>query len=258
MNLVGIAGLSTWRRPLWDDDDCDVHDAVDAREERRADRKADVCGGVTSLDGFDLAAVGPDPAGPVDGLNLYEYVSGNPVRLVDPEGMQGDDACVDQCTMDPIEVQADPAPSGSTNEQKVTEVGTQQTGEGAQEKQPSISFEDIVREAAEELFDMYAFVMEDLPDPERVELKTREWFKERGKENVAGTTTRGPRESRVSYIREDKLTRHVVRHELTHQVAHGDVAKGLGSSVLEEGMTEFFARRAATRDEPSWDRAYFG
>lgn len=29
-----------------------------------------------------------DPAGPVDGLNLYEYVSGNPVRMVDPEGMQ--------------------------------------------------------------------------------------------------------------------------------------------------------------------------
>jgi RHS repeat-associated protein len=31
-----------------------------------------------------------DPAGPVDGLNLYEYVSGNPVRMVDPEGMQGE------------------------------------------------------------------------------------------------------------------------------------------------------------------------
>ena len=28
-----------------------------------------------------------DPAGPVDGVNLYVYVSGNPVRLVDPEGM---------------------------------------------------------------------------------------------------------------------------------------------------------------------------
>lgn len=28
-----------------------------------------------------------DPAGPVDGLNLYVYVSDNPVRKVDPEGM---------------------------------------------------------------------------------------------------------------------------------------------------------------------------
>ena len=32
-----------------------------------------------------------DPAGPVDGLNLYEYVSGNPVKMVDPEGTQEDD-----------------------------------------------------------------------------------------------------------------------------------------------------------------------
>ena len=159
MNLVGIAGFSTWRRPLRDDDDCDVHDEIDVREESRADRKPDVCGGVTSWDGFDLGAVdetaetnhlgsasleldgagliisyeeyypyggtafiasgsqaevklkeyrytgkerddtsgfyyhgaryfapwtgrwmSADPAGPVDGLNLYEYVSGNPVR----------------------------------------------------------------------------------------------------------------------------------------------------------------------------------
>jgi insecticidal toxin complex protein TccC len=29
-----------------------------------------------------------DPAGPVDGLNLYEYVRGNPVGLVDPDGME--------------------------------------------------------------------------------------------------------------------------------------------------------------------------
>jgi RHS repeat-associated protein len=57
MNLVGIAGFSTWRRPLRDDDDCDVHDEIDVREESRADRKPDVCGGVTSLDGFDLGAV---------------------------------------------------------------------------------------------------------------------------------------------------------------------------------------------------------
>ncbi|MDG5816591.1 RHS repeat-associated core domain-containing protein, partial [Chitinispirillales bacterium ANBcel5] len=28
-----------------------------------------------------------DPAGPVDGWNLYEYVRGNPVGLVDPDGM---------------------------------------------------------------------------------------------------------------------------------------------------------------------------
>ncbi|KMQ50392.1 putative insecticidal toxin protein [Chitinispirillum alkaliphilum] len=29
-----------------------------------------------------------DPAGPVDGLNLYEYVRGNPVGLVDPDGRE--------------------------------------------------------------------------------------------------------------------------------------------------------------------------
>jgi RHS repeat-associated protein len=30
-----------------------------------------------------------DPAGNKDGLNLYQYVSGNPVRLMDPQGMGG-------------------------------------------------------------------------------------------------------------------------------------------------------------------------
>lgn len=34
----------------------------------------------------------PDPAGPVDGPNLYEYVSSNPVRYNDPTGMAGDDS----------------------------------------------------------------------------------------------------------------------------------------------------------------------
>jgi len=32
-----------------------------------------------------------DPAVPVDGVNLYQYVSGNPVSLNDPEGMQSED-----------------------------------------------------------------------------------------------------------------------------------------------------------------------
>ena len=32
----------------------------------------------------------PDPAGMVDGVNLYEYVKGNPVRLRDPDGMESD------------------------------------------------------------------------------------------------------------------------------------------------------------------------
>ena len=32
-----------------------------------------------------------DPAGMVDGPNLYEYVRGNPVRLIDPGGMGGED-----------------------------------------------------------------------------------------------------------------------------------------------------------------------
>lgn len=32
-----------------------------------------------------------DPAGPVDGLNLYVYVSGNPVRMNDPNGTDGAD-----------------------------------------------------------------------------------------------------------------------------------------------------------------------
>ncbi|HEU4583743.1 MAG TPA: SpvB/TcaC N-terminal domain-containing protein [Polyangiaceae bacterium] len=31
----------------------------------------------------------PDPAGTTDSLNLYEYVSGNPMRLVDPSGLSG-------------------------------------------------------------------------------------------------------------------------------------------------------------------------
>jgi RHS repeat-associated protein len=35
-----------------------------------------------------------DPAGPVDGLNLYVYVSGNPVRLNDQSGMQSNDVMV--------------------------------------------------------------------------------------------------------------------------------------------------------------------
>ena len=32
----------------------------------------------------------PDPAGMVDGPNLYAYVRGNPVRLVDPSGLEGE------------------------------------------------------------------------------------------------------------------------------------------------------------------------
>jgi RHS repeat-associated protein len=34
----------------------------------------------------------PDPMGMVDGPNLYGYVSGNPVRLVDPNGSEGEDS----------------------------------------------------------------------------------------------------------------------------------------------------------------------
>ncbi|WP_199589874.1 RHS repeat-associated core domain-containing protein [Lujinxingia litoralis] len=33
----------------------------------------------------------PDPAGMVDGVNVYAYVRGNPVRLVDPGGMEGEE-----------------------------------------------------------------------------------------------------------------------------------------------------------------------
>lgn len=33
----------------------------------------------------------PDPAGPVDGSNLYQYVNANPQRFDDPEGMNGDE-----------------------------------------------------------------------------------------------------------------------------------------------------------------------
>jgi RHS repeat-associated protein len=40
----------------------------------------------------------PDPAGLVDGLGLYTYVSGNPVRLMDPSGESGTDERIAQLT----------------------------------------------------------------------------------------------------------------------------------------------------------------
>ncbi|RDV37854.1 hypothetical protein DV096_12130 [Bradymonadaceae bacterium TMQ3] len=42
----------------------------------------------------------PDPAGMVDGVNVYAYVRGNPVRLVDPGGMEGEES---QSTCLPVE-----------------------------------------------------------------------------------------------------------------------------------------------------------
>ena len=30
----------------------------------------------------------PDPLGPVDGLNLYRFVRNNPMRFVDPDGLE--------------------------------------------------------------------------------------------------------------------------------------------------------------------------
>ncbi|RVU42814.1 RHS repeat-associated core domain-containing protein [Lujinxingia sediminis] len=42
----------------------------------------------------------PDPAGMVDGVNVYAYVRGNPVRLVDPGGMEGEES---QSTCIPVE-----------------------------------------------------------------------------------------------------------------------------------------------------------
>ncbi len=45
----------------------------------------------------------PDPAGMVDGVNLYEYVRGNPVRLVDPDGREsslGDEPAIDDIPPD--------------------------------------------------------------------------------------------------------------------------------------------------------------
>ena len=35
--------------------------------------------------------ISPDPAGPVDGLNLYRFVRNNPIRFVDPNGLRSDD-----------------------------------------------------------------------------------------------------------------------------------------------------------------------
>ena len=130
---------------VWSSDDFDCPDIDPASSLENSD----VCGGLTSLDGFDLDLLeadqddkhdevreydpliktnydeastecrGPgkerddstglyyygqryyapwlgrwmsaDPAGPVDGLNLYEYVSGNPVRMVDAQGRQSED-----------------------------------------------------------------------------------------------------------------------------------------------------------------------
>ncbi len=39
--------------------------------------------------------INPDPAGPVDGLNLYSFVSGNPITLIDEEGLCGKSKFVD-------------------------------------------------------------------------------------------------------------------------------------------------------------------
>jgi hypothetical protein len=49
-----------------------------------------------------------DPAGPVDGVNLYQYVSGNPVRKSDPQG-------TDEWDM------TDPAPVGQSSNADATE-----------------------------------------------------------------------------------------------------------------------------------------
>ncbi len=35
--------------------------------------------------------ISPDPAGTIDGFNLYQFVLGDPVRFSDPHGMQSDD-----------------------------------------------------------------------------------------------------------------------------------------------------------------------
>ncbi|MCP4605255.1 MAG: hypothetical protein GY847_32850 [Proteobacteria bacterium] len=88
-----------------------------------------------------------DPAGPVDGLNLYVYVSGNPVRLNDPSGTEEGD-CVGQCTMEPMKVQADkpavekqaaPKPEGKPATEKPAEANpaTESVGKGGSSENAS-------------------------------------------------------------------------------------------------------------------------
>ena len=90
--------------------------------------------------------ISPDPAGPVDGLNLYVYVSNNPVRKTDPTGLDDEDMCTGQCTMEPEIVTADSPPADEVeatgtakSEAAIKKTGnkkssTNQTEDGEQKK----------------------------------------------------------------------------------------------------------------------------
>ncbi|MCP4605256.1 MAG: RHS repeat-associated core domain-containing protein [Proteobacteria bacterium] len=83
-----------------------------------------------------------DPAGPVDGLNLYQYVSGNPVRLNDPSGTEGvcggiDDDC-DASADEPYEEEPEPEPADTIGGDVDEDPGLTATGKGASTKSNDI------------------------------------------------------------------------------------------------------------------------
>ncbi len=64
----------------------------------------------------------PDPMGMVDGPNLYQYVSGNPARLVDPTGTRGHDEAAPD-TLDILGAGAAAAVKGARSEVKAVVQG---------------------------------------------------------------------------------------------------------------------------------------